>query len=201
MEQRTAEWFSARAGFVSASRMAGVMVAKRPSATRDNLIAELICERLTGMSGGTFSTPAIQRGIDLEPLARSWYEAQKEVMVEECGFIIHQTIPMFGASPDGLVGDSGLLEIKCPNTATHIETMLSQNYDTTYKYQIQTQLACTGRKWCDFVSYDDRMPEGMAGVCFRVHRDDDLIAAIEAAVIEFNAELAEKLAKLQSIYF
>lgn len=198
MEQRTDAWFQARAGYVSASRMDGVMVAKRPSTTRDNLMAELICERLTGMSGGGFSSAAMQRGVDLEPIARSWYEVTSGNIVTECGFIKHASIPMLGASPDGLVGDDGLLEIKCPNTATHIETLLRGSYDTAYRYQIQTQLACTGRAWCDFVSYDDRLPTHMAGVCYRVMRDDDLIATIEAAVIDFNAELEQKLAALQT---
>lgn len=200
MEQRSEEWFAARAGYVSASRMAGVMVEKRPSSTRDNLIAELICERLTGTSGNTFSSPAMQRGVDLEPIARSWYEATAGVMVFECGFIKHPTIPMFGASPDGLVGDDGLLEIKCPNTATHIETLLRGAYDTAYRYQIQAQLACTGRQWCDFVSYDDRLPPHMAGARFRVMRDDDTIARIEAAVADINAEIAGMLEKLQATY-
>lgn len=200
MDQRSDEWFAARAGYVSASRMAGVMVEKRPSSTRDNLIAELICERLTGTSGNTFSSPAMQRGVDLEPIARSWYEATAGVMVFECGFIKHQTIPMFGASPDGLVGDDGLLEIKCPNTATHIETLLRGSYDTAYRYQIQAQLACTGRQWCDFVSYDDRLPPHMAGARFRVMRDDDTIARIEAAVADINAEIAGMLEKLQATY-
>lgn len=200
MEQRSEEWFAARAGYVSASRMAGVMVEKRPSSTRDNLIAELICERLTGTSGNTFSSPAMQRGVDLEPIARSWYEATAGAMAFECGFIKHPTIPMFGASPDGLVGDDGLLEIKCPNTATHIETLLRGSYDTAYRYQIQAQLACTGRQWCDFVSYDDRLPPHMAGARFRVMRDDDTIARIEAAVADINAEIAGMLEKLQATY-
>lgn len=201
MDQRTEEWFKARAGYVSASRMNGVMVAKRQSATRENLMADLICERLTGMSGNTFTSQAMQRGVDLEPIARSWYEVTSGNMVSECGFIKHGSIPMLGASPDGLVGDDGLLEIKCPNTATHIETLLRGSYDAAYRYQIQTQLACTGRQWCDFVSYDDRLPQHMAGVCYRVMRDDDLIATIEAAVIEFNAELEQKLSALQAKYF
>ena len=200
MEQRSEEWFAARAGYVSASRMAGVMVEKRPSSTRDNLIAELICERLTGTSGNTFSSPAMQRGVDLEPIARSWYEATAGAMAFECGFIKHPTIPMFGASPDGLVGDDGLLEIKCPNTATHIETLLRGSYDTAYRYQIQAQLACTGRPRCDIVSHHDRLPPHMAGARFRVMRDDDTIARIEAAVADINAEIAGMLEKLQATY-
>ncbi len=201
MEQRTSEWFTARAGFVSASRMAGVMVKKADAKTRDTLMAELIAERLTGHPVESFDSFAMRRGTDMEPIARSWYESQRDIMVHEVGFIKHPTIPYFGASPDGLVGDDGLIEIKCPNTTTHINTLLRGSYDETYKLQIQTQLACTGRQWCDFVTYDDRLTSNLCGGIFRVHRDHSLIHEIECAVVAFNLELDLRIAQLERLYF
>ena len=163
MEQRTEEWHQARLGKVTASRIADVMAKTKAGygASRANYMAELIVERLTGRPGDSFQSPAMTWGTNTEPLARAAYEAHKGVLVEEVGFVPHPTIPMAGASPDGLVDMDGLVEIKCPNTATHIETLMTGNVPLKYVFQMHWQMICTGREWCDFVSFDPRMPENM----------------------------------------
>ncbi|POF94385.1 MULTISPECIES: lambda exonuclease family protein [Pseudomonas] len=196
MEQRSAEWFAARLGCVTASRVKDVMASGRggaPSATRKNYMMELLCERLTGQSGGAdlSRNAAVQRGVELEPFACMAYEADKGLMVVETGLVMHPTIAGFGASPDGLVGEDGVLEIKCPNTATHIATMQSERHDPQYEWQMLAQMACTGRAWADFVSYDDRLPEQLQYVCHRFERDFKRIREMEAEIKAFLEELSE----------
>ena len=158
MEQRSEEWFAARIGKVTASRVADVIAKTKTgySTSRDNYMAQLICERMTGQKGESFTNAAMQWGTDQEPFARAAYELKMGVMVDETGLVDHPTIPMAGASPDGLVGEDGLVEIKCPNTATHIDTLLTQTVPAKYITQMQFQMACTGRQWCDFVSFDPK---------------------------------------------
>ncbi|MDW2775220.1 lambda exonuclease family protein [Pseudomonas sp. BEA3.1] len=196
MEQRSAEWFAARLGCVTASRVKDVMASGRggaPSATRKNYMMELLCERLTGQSGGAdlSRNAAVQRGVELEPFACMAYEADKGLMVVETGLVMHPTISGFGASPDGLVGDDGVLEIKCPNTATHIATMQSERHDPQYEWQMLAQMACTGRAWADFVSYDDRLPEPLQYVCHRFERDFKRIREMESEIKAFLEELSD----------
>lgn len=196
MEQRSAEWFAARLGCVTASRVKDVMASGRggaPSATRKNYMMELLCERLTGQQSGPdlSNKPAVQRGVELEPFACMAYEAAKGLMVVETGLVMHPTIPGFGASPDGLVGDDGVLEIKCPNTATHIATMQSERHDPQYEWQMLAQMACTGRAWADFVSYDDRLPEPLQYVCHRFERDFKRIREMESEIRAFLEELSD----------
>jgi putative phage-type endonuclease len=199
MEQRTDEWFSARLGKVTASRVSDVVAKTKTGygATRGNYMSQLIVERLTGKQAESFSSSAMQWGTDTEPLARDAYETFKDVLVDEQGFRQHPTIEMAGASPDGLIGDDGLVEIKCPNTATHIETLIAKKADARYINQMQWQMAVTGRKWCDFVSFDPRMPEDLQLFVTRVERDDEKIAELEAAVIEFLNEVDQKIATLK----
>jgi putative phage-type endonuclease len=201
MEQGTEEWFTIRIGKVTASRVADVIAKTKTgySATRDNYMAQLVCERLTGQKGDSFSNAAMQHGTETEPLARLSYEVATNVLVDEVGFVPHPTIEMAGASPDGLVGDDGLLEIKCPNTATHIETLLSQSVPGKYNTQMQFQMACTGRQWCDFVSFDNRLPEELQLFVKRVPRDTVFIRLIEAEIIQFLAELDDKINKLMKV--
>ena len=201
MEQGTEEWFTIRIGKVTASRVADVIAKTKTgySATRDNYMAQLICERLTGLKGESFTNAAMQHGTDTEPLARAAYEALKDVLVDEVGFVPHPTIEMAGASPDGLVGEDGLLEIKCPNTATHIETLISKVVPGKYNTQMQFQMACTGRQWCDFVSFDNRLPEELQLFVKRVPRDTVFIRLIEAEIIQFIAELDDKINKLMKV--
>lgn len=198
MDQGTEEWFTIRIGKVTASRVADVIAKTKTgySASRDNYMAQLICERLTGLKGESFTNAAMQHGTDTEPLARAAYEALKDVLVDEVGFVPHPTIEMAGASPDGLVGDDGLIEIKCPNTATHIDTLLSQTVPGKYNTQMQFQMACTGRKWCDFVSFDNRLPEELQLFVTRVPRDEVFIRLIESEIVQFIAELDDKINKL-----
>jgi len=201
MDQGTEEWFTIRIGKVTASRVADVIAKTKTgySASRDNYMAQLVCERLTGQKGESFTNAAMQHGTETEPLARAAYEALKDVLVDEVGFVPHPTIEMAGASPDGLVGDDGLLEIKCPNTATHIETLLSQTVPSKYNTQMQFQMACTGRLWCDFVSFDNRLPEELQLFVKRVPRDDVFIKQTEDAIVKFLAELDDKINKLMKV--
>jgi putative phage-type endonuclease len=199
MEQRTPEWHAARLGKVTASRVADVVAKTKTgySTSRMNYMAELICERLTGTQGAFYSNAAMQWGTEKEPEARAAYEGAVGALVVEVGFVPHNTISMAGASPDGLVGDGGLVEIKCPNTATHIDTLLSGFVPNKYINQMQWQMACTGRQWCDFVSFDPRMPEGMQIWIKRVDRDNVLIAELEKEVISFLSELENKIVQLK----
>jgi putative phage-type endonuclease len=201
MDQGTEEWFTIRIGKVTASRVADVIAKTKTgySASRDNYMAQLVCERLTGQKGESFTNAAMQHGTETEPLARAAYEALHDVLVDEVGFVPHPTIEMAGASPDGMVGDDGLIEIKCPNTATHIETLLSQSVPGKYNTQMQFQMACTGRKWCDFVSFDNRLPEELQLFVTRVPRDEVFIRLIEAEIVQFIAELDDKINKLMKV--
>jgi putative phage-type endonuclease len=201
MEQGTDEWFTIRIGKVTASRVADVIAKTKTgySATRDNYMAQLVCERLTGQKGESFSNAAMQHGTDTEPLARAAYEAHQDILVDEVGFFPHPSIIMAGASPDGLVGYDGLLEIKCPNTATHIETLLSQSVPGKYNTQMQFQMACTGRQWCDFVSFDNRLPNELQLFVKRVPRDNEFIKQIEDEVVKFLNELDIKIAQLMDL--
>ena len=198
MEQRSAEWYAVRLGKVTGSQVSAVL-AKRDSATRANYLSELVVERLTGQQAEFFMNDAMQHGIDTEPQARMAYEAHKGVLVDEIGFVNHAAISNFGCSPDGLVGLDGLIEIKCPNSKTHIETLLSKKAPTKYIPQMMAQMACTGRKWCDFVSFDPRLPEDLQLFVVRVDRDDQYIANLEKEVSAFLAEVDETLIKLKGV--
>ena len=199
-EQRTPEWFAERLGKITASRIADV-VGKTKSgsygAARKNYMAELLCQRLTGQQEEKFTSTAMQHGTDTEPAARAMYMLETGTDVTETGFIPHPTIAMSGASPDGLVGEDGLIEIKCPNTATHLEFLQSHKPKHEYLLQMQWQMACTGRQWCDFVSYDDRLPEKLAYRCIRIPRDDKLIAELEEEAVKFLTELDKTVRQLE----
>lgn len=191
MEQRSEEWFTQRLGKVTASRVADVMATTKsgPAASRVNYMMELLCQRLTGAREEGFTSAAMQRGTDLEPIARSAYEVESGLIVSETGFIQHPKIAGFGASPDGLVGVDGMLEIKCPNTAQHVEFMRSKLPPTKYQWQMLAQMSCSGRDWVDFVSFDDRLPEPLQYRCVRFHADTKRISEMERAIEEFLTEL------------
>ena len=201
MKQGTDEWRNARLGKVTASRIADIMGKTKTGykAARKNYMAQLICERLTGKAEEDFKSAPMQRGNDLEPVARAVYIIETGRDVEETGMVEHLAIAMSGASPDGLVDSDGLIEIKCPNTATHIDFLRSGEPKPEYMLQMLWQMACTGRQWCDFVSYDDRLPEHLAYRCIRIERDNDKIAEIEAEVIAFLAELNEQINQLENL--
>jgi len=196
--QGSTEWFYQRLGKVTASRVADVIAKTKTgySTSRDNYMAQFVVERLTFTKTESYTNAAMQWGTDTEPFARAAYEATQGVMVEEVGFVRHPTIEWAGASPDGLVGDDGCIEIKCPNTLTMIETLLSQKVPGKYFTQMQFQLACTGRKWCDYVVFDPRMPAKAQLFVKRVDRDDAYIAEIEAEIVKFLAEVQSQVQQL-----
>lgn len=202
MNQGTAEWLAARAGLITASRIADLMAKTKAgeSASRANYRAQLVAERLTGKPQESFSNSAMQWGTDQEPMARSAYEIRHGEMIEQVGLILHSSIPLTGASPDGLIGDNGLIEIKCPNTATHIEYAVSGKPPTKYLLQMLWQMECTGREWCDFVSYDPRMPADMQLFIVRVNRDDKRIKEICDEVMKLNVEIEEQIIKLKEAF-
>lgn len=201
MIQGSEEWHAARLGKVTASRIADMMARTRNGwgASRGNYMAELICERLTGAPTERYTNAAMQWGTDTEPQARAAYEFVTGRTVTECGFVDHPEIKMAGASPDGLVGEDGLIEIKCPNTATHIDTLLTEAIPQKYRLQMLWQMACTGRKWCDFVSFDPRMPLEMQLWISRVTPESGEIEEIEDAARQFLAEIDEKIAALRDL--
>ena len=199
MDQRTDEWFAARLGKVTASRVADVVAKTKNGygASRENYMAQLICERLTGKPTEMFSNAAMEWGTQTEPQARAAYSAKTGELVEEVGFLCHPVIEQAGASPDG-VGE-GLVEIKCPNTATHLEYVLSGKPPEKYVTQMQWQMAVTGAPWCDFVSYDPRLPEHLQMLIVRVARDATRIAELEDEVRKFLGELEDKLKQLEKV--
>jgi putative phage-type endonuclease len=200
--QGSDEWKALRIGKVTASRVADVVARTKTGhgASRANYMAQLIAERLTGTTAESYTNAAMQHGTETEPEARAAYEFYQGVTVKEVAFVPHPKIDQAGCSPDGLVGDDGLIEIKCPNTAGHLDTLLGQAPPSKYEAQMQFQMACTGRKYCDFVSYDPRMPENMRLFIKRVPRDDKRIAELESEIAAFLLEMAVKLSELNSIY-
>lgn len=198
--QGSPEWFAQRVGKLTASRMADVLSTTKsgPSASRKNYLAQLVAERMTGQPAESFSNAAMAWGTEHEPLARAEYEILTDYSVEQVSFVDHPDIEWCGASPDGLVLDGGLVEIKCPNTATHIEYLLAGKPPVKYQPQMLLQLACTGREWCDFVSYDPRMPEEHRLFVARFKPKRDEILAVEQAAIEFLAEVEQTIQKLNN---
>jgi putative phage-type endonuclease len=199
MEQRTEEWFAARLGKVTASRVADVLakIKSGESASRKNYKMELVVQRLTGKAGESFTNAAMEWGTEQEPFARMAYEAHTGTFVKEEGFVDHPTIEGFGCSPDGIVGE-GLIEIKCPNTANHIETVLENKAPSKYIPQMQCQMACTGAKFCDFVSFDPRLPEDLQLFVVRVERDQEYIDSMEVEVKQFLSEVLDLFNQLKA---
>ena len=194
-EQRTEEWFAQRLGKVTASRVADVIAKTKtgPSASRDNYATQLVLERLTNKQGEFFTNSAMQWGTDTEPMARQAYELKRGVFVDEVGFIDHPTIEMSGASPDGLVGKNGLVEIKCPESKTHMEYLLSGKAPAKYIPQMMWQMACTGREWCDFVSFDPRFPENLQILVVKVEYDPTYVKMLELEITQFLDDVSKKV--------
>lgn len=199
--QGSPEWLQARCGSLGASAINEALATTKGGwgASRENLKARIIAERLTGAPQETFSNAAMQWGTDQEDNAANAYAFLTGNGVETCGLYFHPTLLATHASPDRLVGDDGLVEIKCPNTSTHIATLRSQKVPSKYLTQMQWQMACTNRKWCDFVSYDPRLPEDLQLFVARVERDDERIAELEAAIGVFLGEVEADLAALNAI--
>ena len=201
----TPEHAQARVGKVTASRVHDIIATTKSggfTAGRKNYLAELVAERLTGTPAPSYQSAAMAYGIECEAEARVAYVRQSSSMievvkVEEVGFVPHPTIKDAGCSPDGMVGKDGLIEIKCPNTATHIDTLLRGVIPVEYISQMQWQMACTGRAWCDYVSYDRRLPEHMRLWVHRVPVDPKIVKGMEALAVAFMDELADTVALLQ----
>ena len=198
MEQKSDEWYQARLGKVTASRVASVL-AKKDSSTRADYLTDLVLERLTGNPTEMFVSSAMQWGTDTEPQARMAYEAHTNNLVDEVGFIDHPTIVNFGCSPDGVVGEEGLIEIKCMSSKNAIETLIAGKAPTKYIPQMQTQMAVMNRQWCDFVSFDPRLPEELQLFVIRVNRDDEYIAKLEEEVTAFLEEVESTVTKLKGL--
>ena len=192
MEQRSDEWFKARLGKVTASNLANVTASTKSgeSAYRRNYRHQLVTERLTGKPTEIYVNQAMQHGIDTEDEARDFY-VFKYNDVEEVGFVDHPTIDMAGASPDGLVGDDGLIEIKCRQPQNHTETLISHQIPSRYRLQMFWQMACTGRRWCDYVSYCPSFPEDLKMVVIRLEWNDEQIKLLEDEVIKFLTEVED----------
>lgn len=200
--QGSAEWHALRLGKATASRIADVVAKTKTGwgASRANYMAELIAERLTEHAAESYTNAAMQWGTEKEPEALAAYEFLTNVEIERVAFVHHPAIAMSGASPDGLVGTAGMVEVKCPNTATHLDTLLGEPIAGKYITQMQWQMACARREWCDFGSYDPRLPAEMQLFIKRVPRDNAMIASLETDVARFLAELDEKVASLRSRY-
>lgn len=192
VEQGSDEWKAARLGHITASNMADVMSKGKDgkeSATRYKYKVKLVAERLSGVAAESFSNAAMQWGIETEQFACIAYEAAKDVLVDKTGFWLHPEIKWIGVSPDRLVGDDGLLEVKCPNTTTHLDYVFDNKVPSDYMKQIQCQLWVTGRKWCDFISFDPRLPKRNQLLVIRVERDEDMISKMAAECVKFLAEV------------
>ena len=191
IEQGSDAWHQLRLGKVTASRVADILAKTKTgaSASRQNYLIELALQRVTGNIEPTYTNDAMAWGTATEPLARVAYEVKTGNFVDQIAFVDHSTISWFGASPDGLVNNDGLIEIKCPNSATHWATIKDGKPPTKYVIQMQTQMAVTQRKWCDFISFDPRMPERSQLLIVRVFRDQDFIQEMTREIREFLIEV------------
>jgi putative phage-type endonuclease len=199
--QGSEAWFAQRLGRATASRIADIIAKTKSgySTSRENYCVELALERITGARQEFYTNDAMKWGTETEPLARAAYEARTGFIVDEVAMVPHPTIAMSGASPDGCIDADGLVEIKCPNSATHMKTLLSKKPDGKYITQMTWQLACTGRQWCDFVSFDPRFPLHLQLFVTRINRDDLAIAAMEAEVGAFLKEVSEMVDQLNNM--
>jgi putative phage-type endonuclease len=202
IEQGSAAWHALRLGKVTASRVADIVAKTKSgvSAMRGNYMAQLVAERLSGVVEEGFTNATIQWGSEQEAEARLAYAFRTGLQVDQVAFVPHPTIGMSGASPDGLVGDDGLVEFKCPLTATHIESLLGGSIPGKYETQMMWQMACTGRSWCDFASFDPRLPEAMRLLVKRVPRNPIRIVELETEVRGFLAEVDQTVAQLTRLY-
>ena len=199
--QRSSDWFKVRWGRATASRFSDVLAVGRngqPLASRKNYLSELVIERLTEppTEDNGYKSPAMEWGIVYEPVARLEYEMSTGNQIVEAFFEKHPRLEA-GASPDGYVGEEGLIEIKCPNPATHLETLRTRAIPKQYMAQIQGQLWITGRKWCDFVSYDPRFPDNAQMFIKRVNRDSKFIKELERGINKFLKEVESEVKQVR----
>lgn len=190
--QDSADWMLARCGKFTASRASDLMARTKsgPSASRRNLLALLAVERLTGQPVEGCQNDAMRRGTELEAEARDAYSFATGNAVEEAGFVECSDLPNTGCSPDGLIGDDGLLEIKCPaSMAKHLDALRSGAHADEYRWQLQHQLMVTGREWVDASSYDPRFPDHLQLATVRVRRDESAITELREAILAADAEV------------
>ncbi len=202
IEQGSPEWLALRCGKVTASRVADIVRKTKSgvSASRARYLGELVSERLTGVPAESFKSADMEWGNATEAQARDSYAFIRNVSITPVPFVDHPTIAMAGASPDHLVEDDGLIEVKCPATHTHISTLLGEEVAPDYVKQMLWQMACTGRKWCDFISFDPRLPAEMQMFVRRFERDDVAIASLEAEVRIFQADIDNTIHSLRKLY-
>jgi len=195
IEQGTEAWHELRKGKVTASRVADIMAKTKTgvSASRGNYLIELALQRVTGNIEPMYTNDAMAWGTATEPQARVAYEVKTGNFVDQIAFVDHFTIEWFGCSPDGLVGNDGLIEIKCPNSATHWATIKDGKPPAKYVIQMQSQMAVTNREWCDFVSFDPRMPERSQLFICRVERDNKMIEEIQSEIVKFLSEVESEV--------
>ena len=198
--QGSEAWFKSRLGSVTASRMSDVLAKGKSgeAVTRAKYRMQLVAERITGLVAESFTSAAMEWGVEQEKFARIRYEADTGYFVDEAEFCFHPTIKWLGASPDGIIsGVNALIEIKCPNTQTHLEYRLDNKPPSKYVNQMQCQMWVTGADWCDFVSYDPRVPEHLQLFVSRLQRDNDLIAKMEIETIKFLGEVDDAINQLE----
>jgi predicted phage-related endonuclease len=196
IEQRTKEWHLLRLGKATGSRFNDIMVGPKYAGWK-NYKAQLVVERLTGTPTETYTSTEMQWGTDTEPLARLFYSLKTGNQVEETGFIAHEEMAA-GISPDGLIGADGGVEYKCPNTATHIETLRGNKVPTKYLPQVIGGMWITGRKWWDFVSFDPRLTDNARMIIIRVERDEEYINRLEQTIRTFLKEVEQELEFIQN---
>lgn len=202
LTQRSQEWLQARVGHVTASAFKRVMGRKKDGGylqDRKDYLMQVVSERLSGQPTSHYVTPSMQWGVEQEPAARDAYKLKTGFDVLEVGFIKHPTL-MVGVSPDGIVdcdGENGLIEIKCPNTTTHCAYILGGTLPDEHKAQVQGQMWITGFQWCDFVSFDPRMPTGLQLMVLRVQRDDEFIKLLEAEVASFLTDVDNMIEQIK----
>ena len=200
IEQGTPEWHELRRGKVTASRVADILAKTKTgaSASRQNYLIELALQRTTKTIEPSYTNAAMEWGTATEPQARVAYEVSTNNFVDQVPFIDHPKIQGFGCSPDGLVGADGLLEIKCPNSATHWEYFKAKEPPKKYFIQMQAQMAVTGAKWCDFVSFDPRMPERSQLLIVKIPRDAEFILYMEAEIKQFLEEVSTEVKLMEN---
>lgn len=201
LEQRTPEWHQARLGRVGGSDVDAMLstIKSGEAAARRDLRMRLVCERLTGrVPEAGYVNAEMQRGIEMEPIARAVYEAETGAMVQAIGYVQHDEL-MAGYSPDGFVGADGIIEVKCPKTATHLKYLRDGRVPLDYLGQCQHALWITGRAWIDFISFDDRLPEALAFFCVRLTRDAAMVDAYDASIKTFLASVDTELEALQTL--
>ena len=206
LQQNTPEWLQQRCGMVTASRVADVCKRLTRASNgkkagdyaqcRHDYLMDIVIERLTGRAADNYVSPSMEWGIEQEPYARAEYELQRDVEVQLVGFAMHPKIEWFGASPDGLVGKDGCVEFKCPNTSTHLAYLLEGQVPLEYMPQMMAEMACAERQWCDFVSFDPRLPRNLRFFHRRFYRNDEHIAIMESEVRAFLEDVLLKLGEL-----